>query len=122
MQIGQHHTTAFADRVAAAEQALPQEEGASLAETTEEQRSRIEANGMTALQLSSEMNGALGEAALVQFDHENDNDDLVPELTESVAVETTKAPAEKPGKVDFAGAKYEETYDDWPPRSGRTFR
>ena len=67
---------------------------------------------MTAAQRSTEVQGGLGEAALVQFDHENDNDDLVPELTESVAVATTKAPEQKPGKVDFAGAKYEETYDD----------
>lgn len=60
----------------------------------------------------SELQGGMGEAALVQFDHENDNDDLVPELTESVAVATDKAPAEKPAKVDFAGAKYDEVYDD----------
>jgi len=35
VQTSQHHTDAFAARVAAAEQALPQEEGSSSAETTE---------------------------------------------------------------------------------------
>lgn len=50
---------------------------------------------------------------LVQLsDHENDQDDIVPELSEAVqaASEVIKA---KPYKKDFAGEDYEETYDEW---------
>jgi len=35
-------------------------------------------------------------------DHDNDTDDVVPELTEAVTIEEKKEAKEKP-KVDFAG-------------------
>jgi len=55
VQTRQDHSAAFAERVAAYEQALAAQEGSSAAETTEEQRSRIEAHGMTAAQSPSEI-------------------------------------------------------------------
>ena len=45
-------------------------------------------------------------------DHENDDDDLVPELSYPV-VEIVPKAVVKPAKHDFAGAEYTEVYDDW---------
>lgn len=63
----------------------------------------------------SEMYGAMyqDDDNLVQvaFDHENDNDDIVPELTENVVVEK-KVVETDARKTDFAGDKFTEVYDD----------
>lgn len=49
---------------------------------------------------------------LLLGDHENDYDDIVPELTEAV-----KIPAPKTERVpmhkDFLGDEFNEVYDDW---------
>lgn len=45
------------------------------------------------------------------FEHEHDNDDIVPELTENVVIEHKSAKIDL-RKTDFTGEKYEEVYDD----------
>lgn len=47
----------------------------------------------------------------VAFEHEHDNDDIVPELTENVVLEAKHKIADA-RKTDFAGDKYTEVYDD----------
>lgn len=47
----------------------------------------------------------------VAFEHEHDNDDIVPELTENVVLEH-KIKLEDARKTDFQGEKYTEVYDD----------
>ena len=63
----------------------------------------------------SEMYGTMNkdDASFVQvaFEHEHDNDDIVPELTENVVIEH-KMKVEDARKTDFAGDKYTEVYDD----------
>ena len=47
---------------------------------------------------------------LVQLsDHDNDEDDIVPELTEAVAIQREHAKFE-PRRKDYAGAEYDEDY------------
>jgi len=46
-----------------------------------------------------------------KFEHEHDNDDIVPEFTENVVVENKLVKSDM-RKVDFAGEKFEEVYDD----------
>ena len=47
---------------------------------------------------------------LVQLsDHDNDEDDIVPELTEAVAIQREHAKLE-PRRKDYAGAEYDEDY------------
>ena len=49
---------------------------------------------------------------LVQLsDHENDEDDIVPELNEAVK-SASKPPTKELLKTDFAGEKFQEVYDD----------
>lgn len=54
-----------------------------------------------------------GGMQLVQlkYDHENDQDDIVPELTNELKVEIKEEVKQK-AIQDFAGQNYEETYDD----------
>jgi len=63
----------------------------------------------------SEMYGTMyhDDASLVQvkFEHEHDNDDIVPELTENVVLEK-KAKELDARKTDFAGEKFTEVYDE----------
>lgn len=62
----------------------------------------------------SEMYGAMNDEnnfIQIGFDHENDNDDIVPEFTENVVVEKKVAETD-PRKTDFAGDKYTEMYDE----------
>lgn len=50
---------------------------------------------------------------LVQLrDHENDSDDVVAEFSEPVNLAAKNVEHKVPKPVDFAGATYEETYDD----------
>lgn len=64
----------------------------------------------------SEMYGSMyhDDSSFIQigFEHEHDNDDIVPELTENVVLEKKKK-VEDSRKTDFAGEKYTEVYDDW---------
>ena len=61
----------------------------------------------------AEMYGAMDEPSFVQveFEHEHDNDDIVPEFTENVVIEKKAAKADT-RKTDFQGEKYEEFYDE----------
>jgi len=63
----------------------------------------------------SEMYGTMyhDDASLVQvkFEHEHDNDDIVPELTENVVLEK-KTKELDARKTDFAGEKFTEVYDE----------
>jgi hypothetical protein len=63
----------------------------------------------------SEMYGSMyhDDNSFIQigFEHEHDNDDIVPELTENVVLEKKKK-VEDSRKTDFAGEKYTEVYDD----------
>jgi hypothetical protein len=63
----------------------------------------------------SEMYGTMNKEdnsfVQVSFEHEHDNDDIVPELTENVVIEQKKK-TEDARKTDFAGEKYTEIYDD----------
>lgn len=63
----------------------------------------------------SEMYGTMNndDSSFVQtkFEHEHDNDDIVPELTENVVIEA-KQKVQDARKTDFAGEKYTEIYDD----------
>lgn len=62
----------------------------------------------------SEMYGTMNHEdnfVQVSFEHEHDNDDIVPELTENVVIEAKKK-VEDQRKTDFAGEKYTEVYDD----------
>jgi hypothetical protein len=60
-----------------------------------------------------EMYHGIDEPNFVQlrFEHEHDNDDLVPELTENVIIEH-KEKAKDQLKSDFNGDKYDEFYDE----------
>ena len=50
---------------------------------------------------------------LVQLrDHENDSDDVVPEFSDPVNLTTVSVEHTAPKPVDFAGATYDETYDE----------
>jgi len=52
-----------------------------------------------------------GVTLLQLSDHENDEDDIVPELNEAVKAPMDKVVVELP-KSDFAGQKFTEIYDD----------
>lgn len=100
----------------------------------QEEASRVMAQGMTPVPVAKpkltthepeyhhpnpsinlgEMYGSMNEEATfvqVNFEHEHDNDDIVPELTENVVIEAKKK-EEDTRKTDFAGEKYVEMYDD----------
>lgn len=50
---------------------------------------------------------------LVQLrDHENDSDDVVPEFSDPVNLAAVAVEHKEVRPVDFAGASYEETYDE----------
>jgi len=52
--------------------------------------------------------------SLVQLaDHENDEDDIVPELNEAVKAPMKLVQTGEEQKNDFAGDKYKEVYDEW---------
>lgn len=54
-----------------------------------------------------------GGVSLVQLgDHDNDEDDIVPELNDSVRAPARLAQKAHSTKRDFAGESYEEVYDD----------
>lgn len=131
-----YRTPDFDDRVAAYEEAIESEikQDDELEAKKEEQRKRVLAQGMTPTRMPSrvnsedneihypntsinlsEMYGAMyqDDQSLVQvgFDHENDNDDIVPELTENVVVEKKVVETDS-RKTDFAGDKFTEVYDD----------
>lgn len=60
----------------------------------------------------AEMYGVMDESFVqTSFDHEHDNDDIVPELTENVVIEK-KAKIADTRKTDFNGDKFEEFYDE----------
>jgi hypothetical protein len=62
----------------------------------------------------AEMYGGMNEEpsfVQVAFEHEHDQDDVVPEFTENVVVEQKVAKADT-RKTDFQGVKYEEFYDE----------
>ena len=50
--------------------------------------------------------------SFVQFNHDNDEEDIVPELTENVIVEKKLPPKDLSQHTDFGGATYTEVYDD----------
>lgn len=52
-----------------------------------------------------------GSFLLQLNDHEQDTDDVVPELNENVVIQKHEKKSE-PKKVDFAGETYTEIYDD----------
>ena len=47
----------------------------------------------------------------MNFEHEHDNDDIVPELTENIVIEQKKKEVDT-RKTDFAGDKFVEMYDE----------
>lgn len=118
----------FNDRVEAYEAALEKEQKDDevLAKKVEEeeQAKRIMAQGMTPEKVPEEMHhpnpsiniaemyGGIDQSFVqVNFEHEHDNDDIVPELTENVVIEK-KAKLADTRKTDFNGDKYEEFYDE----------
>lgn len=61
----------------------------------------------------AEMYGGIEDSFVqVGFEHEHDNDDIVPELTENVVIEKKEKKVDT-RKTDFSGEKYEEYYDEW---------
>lgn len=63
----------------------------------------------------AEMYGGIdeNEKTMVQlkFEHEHDNDDIVPEFTENVVIEQKEKKIDH-RKTDFNGDKYDEFYDE----------
>jgi len=57
-----------------------------------------------------------GSFVQLNFDHELDSDDIVPEFSEAIKISVEKK-AEVELKNDFNGQKFEEFYDEWtePP-------
>jgi hypothetical protein len=124
-----HQTDEFNDRVEAYEQAMEQEQKQdeeTVKRMEEEQEAqRVMAQGMTPDKMPSEMRhpnpsinigemyGGMKEDSFVQtrFEHEHDEDDVVPELTENV-VNEQKAKVVDSRKTDFQGAKYDDYYDE----------
>jgi len=132
-----YHTDDFNDRVEAYEQQIAAEikqdddVAVSAKNQQEDQVRRVLAEGMTPLNMPkgkeseqhqpnpsinlSEMYGTMyhEDASLLQvkFEHEHDNDDIVPELTENVVLEK-KAKEVDARKTDFAGEKFTEIYDE----------
>lgn len=123
-----HHTDEFNDRVEAYEQAIEKEQkdddSVEKKLRDEEQARRIMAQGMTPDQIPAdvrhpnpsiniaEMYGGMEDSFVqVKFEHEHDNDDIVPELTENVVIEKKEKKADT-RKTDFTGEKYEEYYDE----------
>lgn len=134
----QFHTDEFNERVEAYENAIDkelkqdEENEITAASKNNDQIQRVLAQGMTPTNMPasrkeqevhhpnpsinlSEMYGTMyhGDESFLQlkFDHEHDNDDIVPELTENVVIEK-KAVEQDSRKTDFAGEKYTEVYDD----------
>lgn len=62
-------------------------------------------------EMYGDMNGSDETFVQTRFDHEKDQDDIVPELTENVVIEPPK-PKIDTRKIDFTGEKYEEFYDE----------
>lgn len=123
-----HHTDEFNDRVEAYEKAIEKEQNddEALAKKVhdEEQARRVLAQGMTPEQIPvdirhpnpsiniAEMYGGIEDSFVqVQFEHEHDNDDIVPELTENVIIEKKEKKVDS-RKTDFTGDKYDEYYDE----------
>ena len=124
----QIHTDDFDARVEAYEQAMAQdqkidEEAAKKYEDDQKART-IMAEGMTPDVMPemrhpnpsvnmAELYGGMDEPSYLQvaFDHEHDNDDIVPEFTEQVVIEQKLKKADL-RKTDFNGEKYEEFYDE----------
>lgn len=132
-----YHTDEFNERVEAYENAInnemKQDDEAELdRQNSGEEAQRVLAQGMTPVRMPnskkevevhhpnpsinlSEMYGTMyhDDSTFVQtsFEHEHDNDDIVPELTENVVLEAKKK-TEDARKTDFAGEKYTEIYDD----------
>lgn len=52
------------------------------------------------------------DATLIAFDHENDTEDLVPELNEDPRLVQKKSEIQKKTLKDFEGKDYEEYYDE----------
>ena len=52
------------------------------------------------------------DATLLSFDHEQDTDDVVPELNEDVKLMQKSSEQKKKLLRDFEGKEYEEFYDE----------
>ncbi len=52
------------------------------------------------------------DSTLVSFDHEQDTDDVVPELNEDVKLIQKSTEQKKKVLRDFEGKEYEEYYDE----------
>lgn len=123
-----HHTDEFNDRVEEYEKALEKEQkddelqAKKIAE--QENARRIIASGMTPENMPmdihhpnpsiniAEMYGGIEDSFVqVKFEHEHDNDDIVPELTENVVIEKKEKKVDT-RKTDFTGEKYDEYYDE----------
>lgn len=117
----EHHSKFWKEQVKAAEEKLEKEmkadddaEFAKLHHTGE-----ILAQGMTPVDTyvhhpnpSINLNEMYEGVTFLQLtDHDNDEDDIVPELNENVRAPVALA-AKKPAKKDFAGSEFEEVYDD----------
>jgi hypothetical protein len=120
----EHHSKFWNEQVRAAEEKLDKEfrldeEAEALAKSSRNEKS-ILAQGMTPVDTyvhhpNPSVNFAemYGGVDFVQLeDHQNDEDDLVPELNETVKAPQRLAQKSKSTKRDFAGESYEEVYDD----------
>lgn len=130
-----YHTEDFNDRVEAYEKTIAaeikQDDDVELNKKMQQEASRVIANGMTPVPISmqkvevshpnpsinlGEIYGTMNkeeEANFIQvnFEHEHDNDDIVPELTENIVIEQKKKEVDT-RKTDFAGDKFVEMYDE----------
>lgn len=106
------------------EQEQIEDEAVAKKKEEDDQARRIMANGMTPDKMPenirhpnpsinlADMYGGMDENLIqVKFEHEHDNDDIVPELTENVVVEKKEVKVDT-RKTDFTGEKYDEVYDD----------
>ena len=118
----EHHSKFWNEQVRAAEEKLDKEMKAEdEADANPNPRhSQILAQGMTPVDNyvhqpnpSINLNEMYEGVSLVQLeDHENDEDDIVPELNEAVQAPASFASKQEGKKTDFAGAKFEEVYDE----------
>lgn len=120
----EHHSKFWKEQVKAEEERLEKifrlEDEAKEAAKSSKLEKSVLAQGMTPVDSyvhhkNPSVNFAemYGGVDLVQLeDHENDEDDLVPELNEAVKAPVRLSQKAKTTKRDFAGEEYEETFDE----------